>query len=1324
MNREARTFFHRITAFWRRQVANPRRKALAAAAAVALIGLPGAVWLLSALPGEVSRWNALLLVLPGALVTCLIVYREARLHALAAGQAGQSSEQPQQIGTLLSERAEDALQRSERLFHGVLDSVYMGMALLDLENGAFLQVNHPLTDLLGYTEAELQRLHLQDILPPDDRGALLLLMQDILAGCRPHVAFEQRCLHRAGTIIWAKIGLSLVRDDEGQPLCFMFQADDCSQQRKMEEALWQQTLRAELILQTATDGFCIATEEGQILEANEAFSRITGYPLSALSHMSLADLDAGDPGYSLAAQISRVQEGPSLRFEARCRCQDGRIAHLNASLGQVDIGENRFLFLSVQDMTEKQQAAAALYESEQTAQGLIEHSHEGITIVDEEGRIVTWNPAAERITGSRAEEVLGRYIWDVRLEQLPEAERTPEQRQQLKEFTFEMMRTGQVAIPPYPIYRPDGQVRIVSNSLFLIQSARGVLIGGIMRDMTEERLAEQRLEESRQMLQIVLDTIPTRVFWKDRHLRFLGYNQQFAQDAGLADPDDLIGKTDYDTVWAAQAELYRANDQAVIASGQPRYHVEELQTRPDGSTSWLVTSKIPLRQADGEIIGVLGIYEDITARKAAQDQLMASEARYHLLFENVPVSLWEEDFSGVKNTIDRLRAEGVTDLQAYLTDHPEVVEDCIAQIQVLDVNRTCVEEIEAERKEDLIGPLDALPSVGLFAAIQEEILALAEGRSHVSAERPSLTLKGRETVIAVELSIAPGYEESWGRVLVSTVDITSLKQAEAAEREQRALAEALRETASIIASSLDPGEVLNRILETVGRVVPHDAANISLIQDGSVRLYSMHGDGPASQAALRSMRVPLETFNLREMYETGRPYLISDTTQLGEHVWHGWGGTGWVRSYTAAPIKVHEQVIGFLNLDSATPGFFTEMHSERLQAFADQVAIALENAQLYDEIRRHAAELEEHVAARTAELERERAQLRAILDSMGEGMIYLEGGEARYANQQLAEMIGYTLDEIMADLDRVVRDIIPGDEANQAMYRRMRTGSGAQRLQHNEMSLRRKDGSVFEASLVTTLVGAPDQGDIKTVTLIRDISQERALQKQKDRFIAYASHELRTPIANMKMRLYLLHRQPERSAEHLRVLNFVTDQMENLVLNLLDLSRFERGVIQLEREWADLRSLIEDVVSSQQPAAAEKTQSLTQHLPSEPLQAWIDPGRIIQVLTNLLNNAINYTNQGGQVEVTLALEDQSAVIQVRDTGIGIPADALDKVFEPFFRISERAAPGSGLGLSISREIVTLHGGQIAVNSEIEKGSTFTVVLPLEAPESEQGEPPG
>lgn len=171
------------------------------------------------------------------------------------------------------------------------------------------------------------------------------------------------------------------------------------------------------------------------------------------------------------------------------------------------------------------------------------------------------------------------------------------------------------------------QLRAVANKLTI--ALQGALAYAQLRD-SEANLRDrsQQLDDSRRLLQTVIDTVPIRVFWKDRESRYLGCNPAFAADAGKSDPQELVGRTDHEMGWQEQAERYRGDDRHVMETGIASIDYEEPQTTPDGGEIWLRTSKVPLRDRGGWIVGVLGVYEDITARKRNDAELR--QYRLHL----------------------------------------------------------------------------------------------------------------------------------------------------------------------------------------------------------------------------------------------------------------------------------------------------------------------------------------------------------------------------------------------------------------------------------------------------------------------------------------------------------------------------------------------------------------------------------------------------------------------------------------------------------------------------------------------------------------------
>jgi PAS domain S-box-containing protein len=559
-----------------------------------------------------------------------------------------------------------------------------------------------------------------------------------------------------------------------------------------------------------------------------------------------------------------------------------------------------------------------------------------------------------------------------------------------------------------------------------------------------------------------------------------------------------------------------------------------------------------------------------------------------------------------------------------------------------------------------------------------------------------------------------------GQTLIYSIiyDNTKRMRAEAAEHDERTMTEALRHMTAVLSSTLDQNELLDRILEQIQHVVANDYANIMLIDGGIAHIVRSRGyEQRIPPDAIQAIHFPVgETANLRWMIENGRPLVIADV-----ETYPGWNSTGvtmWIRSHVSAPIRLGNHVIGFLNLDSAHRHHFHERDAERLLAFADQAAVAIRNARMYERIRRQTMQLEQRVQERTAELDYERHQLRAILDAMAEGVAYTEYVDGHwqvlYINQALTGLTGFSADEWMTHSLMLFMDKAATQEDFERVVHSIYAALVKQGVWHQEIKMQRKDGTLFDMNSTTTRVVGSDGRLVGAVTVMRDVSQERALQAQKTRFVAYASHELRTPITNIKTRLYLLRKQPERIADHLRVLEDVTDRMQRLVEDLLDISRFERGIIHLKQRMLALQDIVDKSVSIQEPEAERNGLRLTAAMHRDPLYVYVDPERIIQVITNLLTNAINYTPPGGRitVHVSAASEDEVsyALVEVIDTGIGISKEHLPHIFQAFYRVISQVE-GTGLGLNISKEIVELHGGKIGVESEVERGSRFYFYLP-------------
>lgn len=351
--------------------------------------------------------------------------------------------------------------------------------------------------------------------------------------------------------------------------------------------------------------------------------------------------------------------------------------------------------------------------------------------------------------------------------------------------------------------------------------------------------------------------------------------------------------------------------------------------------------------------------------------------------------------------------------------------------------------------------------------------------------------------------------------------------------------------------------------------------------------------------------------------------------------------------------------------------------------------------------------------SRTAELEAERHRLQAILDATGEGIYYTEDTTIAYVNPAFCAMTGYTARELIGQSTALLIGRMLDDSLDQH-WSAVRAKLLEDRLYRSEGPLVRKDGTTFEGAFTLSLVGQAGEM-VQIVTQVRDISQQKHLEALKSRFIASAAHELRTPITNLNIRTYLMRHQPEQVFEHLRLLEESIARLGRLAEHLLDLSRYENGVMPLRLTEVLLQDLVQGVVDLQQVEAQQKGITLRTDFPAAPIVLLMDESRILQVVVNLIVNALKYTETGGDVFVELfTCEGQyaeEAVLSVQDTGPGIAPEHLPHIFEPFYRVTKDGR-GTGLGLSIAHEIVKQHHGFMTVESTFGQGSRFMVHLPI------------
>ncbi|NLX11153.1 MAG: GAF domain-containing protein [Chloroflexi bacterium] len=490
--------------------------------------------------------------------------------------------------------------------------------------------------------------------------------------------------------------------------------------------------------------------------------------------------------------------------------------------------------------------------------------------------------------------------------------------------------------------------------------------------------------------------------------------------------------------------------------------------------------------------------------------------------------------------------------------------------------------------------------------------------------------------------------------------------------------------------------VARKLFETLN----YDYIGLLLVEDRQLVVHSVFGrqrplDPDRAAAYYQSMdRLAEQVVRHAETVLQNRPCHIAEDTTID-------------CCSLAIPLLIADEAIGCLVVDRAGHDNITQHDLDVLEPLAAQLAISISNARLFERVRHQTLELEARVSERTLEIRRQQERTEAILRSLADAVIVFDLNEQVVMTNPVAKQLFDHYDLAMdlgARIHALVASSLQADSG---------TRDCTEVIELGPVSLQAKAARVVSESAV-----------LGSVVVLRDISRLQELDRMKDLFVSNVSHELRTPLANLKLYLSLLqHGRPERRANYLSVMEREVARLERLIVDLLDLSRLQSEQRQSRpqiREPIDLHHLIETVIQDNSALAESKQQRLLYENPDSALPGLLgNRDQVVRMLTNLVANAINYTPEGGLIVVRSRIQAYEqddpkwVMIEVTDTGIGIPTDELSKIFERFYRGSNvnPNIPGTGLGLAIIKEIIDLHDGQIEVESQPNQGSTFRLLLP-------------
>jgi two-component system phosphate regulon sensor histidine kinase PhoR len=350
------------------------------------------------------------------------------------------------------------------------------------------------------------------------------------------------------------------------------------------------------------------------------------------------------------------------------------------------------------------------------------------------------------------------------------------------------------------------------------------------------------------------------------------------------------------------------------------------------------------------------------------------------------------------------------------------------------------------------------------------------------------------------------------------------------------------------------------------------------------------------------------------------------------------------------------------------------------------------------------------------EISKERDYLQTILKGMAEGILVVdERGRILVANNALRRLLSLPSDVA----NRTPLEIIRNTELEEAIRKVIRKGTSTS----FELTLPLPLGKALEVNVVGILPSPEemergDEGIRGAIAVFHDITRLKELEKVRQDFVANVSHELRTPLTTIKGYAETLLEgalQEEVAPQFIQIIKRHTDRLAKIVEDLLTLSKIETREFQLKLEPIFVSALIDGTIDFVKDSAGKKKISVHINDISPSLSVLADYDYLERVLINLLDNAIKYGREGGEIIVSAAKTDREELqFSVRDNGIGIPKEDLPRIFERFYRVDKGRSQelgGTGLGLSIVKHIIQVHGGKVWVESQLEKGSTFYFTLP-------------
>ncbi len=732
--------------------------------------------------------------------------------------------------------------------------------------------------------------------------------------------------------------------------------------RLAENALRESEEHYRTLFETTPVGLGVADESGNLLSCNHALLGPGSYTRHDIAHIkNLSRLCANrDEGETILATAR--QQGFLHQREVQFKRKDSTTYTVLLSLTPIQM-KNQFGWqVVIEDITQRKQAEEILRESEERLKLVLEGSNDGFWDWNVTTGVVQFSLRWAEMLGYRLEEIEPHVCtW----ERLIHPDDQPAVMQALDDHLEG--RTPQYETE-HRLLTQSGEWKWISDRGKVVtrdEHGRPLRMTGTHTNITDRKRADEALRESEERFRSLVQNSSDIITLHDAQGTVLYETPSAARILGYG-PGGLIGKNPFEFMLPDDMAASRTAFEEVVQGLNKGTPTEFRFRRPDGS--WIYLEALASNRLNHPgIRGIVVTSREITERKRAEEEARRRLREMALLNRVI-----------IAATTFTLDERAVLQTVCEELGHAFEVPHCAAGLPTADGSHvTIVAEYRLPTRRSVIGVVFPVKGTAAEYILEHpKPVAVVDARTdpRFSFIAPLLAQQGDVSLLLIPILMR---EQAIGAIALITTEHREFSKEEIAlaqsvtaatgpalenarlfqaEREQRELAQTLSEVGAALVSTLDMDNVLDRLLEQVSRVVPNDVANVMLIKDDHVRIIRWRGYDQFGIQAIATAAYPIADIpNLTQMIETGQPVVVADTQT--DPNWLRRFEVGW-RSYIGAPIRVQGRVIGFLNVSSTTPGFFTPTHAERLRAFADQAAIAWQNAQLYRQLSEYAAALQ------------------------------------------------------------------------------------------------------------------------------------------------------------------------------------------------------------------------------------------------------------------------------------------------------------------------------------------------------------------------------